>query len=943
MSSILCAILFVSGAAALIFETLWFRQAGLAFGNSVWASSLVLASFMAGLALGNGCVARLGARIRRPVRFYAWLELAIAAWGVTVVCILPHLAGWLAPLWRSLLEPPWLLNLVRLLLAFLLLLIPATAMGATLPVLVKALRAWDPNFGSVLGRLYGWNTLGAVAGAVAAEALLVEPLGIRGCAFAAGALNLSAALAAAGLSLRVGPHGHPARDAAPRPPALSPAAWRLLAAAFASGVILLALEVVWFRFIDLFVWSRNLSFSLMLAVVLAGIGLGGHLAGALLRRRADGYGIASPAAFLSGALAVSTYAGFSIAVAPYGFQSINRALDVLWLSAALMFPVSLLSGALFTWIGTALAREVQPDTRATGLLTLANTVGAGLGALAGGFLLLPLLGIERSFFWLAAAYGAVGLLLLGIGARSAGWAQRALHYAGPLVLLASLLLFPFGAMRDDYLRIVASRFGYPARMQIAATRETPSESILYLRSERNGEPLHYMLVTNGFAMADTRTWSRRYMKQFVYWPVALHPQARRALLISYGSGATAQALAHTRSLERIDVVDISRGILELSDIVYPKAGDHPLRDPRVRVHVEDGRFFLLTRDERYDLITSEPPPPKHAGVVSLYTREFFRLVYDRLAEGGINTHWLPTHSLTLADTRAIVRGYCEVFADCSLWTGLGSHWMLAGSRGARWPRSQDAFSQQWNDPRVARELRALAFERPEQLGATFIADAEQLRALLAETPPLVDDFPKRVGHHGPTPEDEEAHWEWMDAGASRERFRASGFVSAAWPEALRAETLEYFDHQHTLRKILRHEYGRPVRLDLSIETLHALLVETELQTLPLWLLGADHDVLRVVNERLAARQPPVSMYAMAGASALARRRFDRAAQYYALAARGRPANDSALFLRAYALSLAGQLGEASEIARRRLAPAPDAAEHGHWTWLRDTFDLDEAP
>jgi predicted membrane-bound spermidine synthase len=940
MSLMLCAIMFVSGAAALIFETLWFRQAGLAFGNSVWASSLVLASFMAGLALGNGCVARFGARIRRPVRFYAWLELAIAAWGIAVVWILPHLAGWLAPLWRSLLESPWLLNLVRLLLAFLLLLIPATAMGATLPVLVKALRVRDPNFGSVLGRLYGWNTLGAVAGALAAEVVLVEPLGIRGCAFAAGALNLSAALAAAGLSLRGGAHGHPASPAAPRAAALPAAAWRLLAAAFLSGTILLALEVVWFRFIDLFVWSRSLSFSLMLAVVLAGIGLGGQLAGALLRRRADGYGIATPAAFVSGALAVATYAGFSAAVAPYGSQSITRARDVLWLSAALMLPVSLLSGALFTWIGTALHREVQPDTRATGLLTLANTVGAGLGALAGGFLLLPLLGIERSFFWLAAAYGAVGLLLLGTGVRAAGWARRGLRCVGPLLLLASLLLFPFGAMRDDYVQTIASRFGYPARMQIAATRETPSESILYLRSERDGEPLHYLLVTNGFGMAGTRIWSRRYMKQFVYWPVALHPQLRRTLLISYGSGATAQALAHTPGLDRIDVVDISRGILELSDIVYPKADEHPLRDPRVRVHVEDGRFFLLTRDERYDLITSEPPPPKHAGVVNLYTREFFRLVYARLAEGGINTHWLPTHGLTLADTRAIVRGYCEVFTDCSLWTGLGLNWMLAGSRNARWSRSQDAFSRQWQDPRAARELRGLAFERPEQMGATFIADAQQLRALFAETPPLVDDFPKRVSDHGPTPEDREAHLEWMDAQASRERFRASGFISAAWPEALRARTIEHFDHQHTLHKILRDEYGRPIRLDLSIETLHELLVKTDLETLPLWLLGADHDLLRLANERLAARRAPAFAYAVAGANALAQRRFDRAVQYYAMAARGSARDDSTLFLRAYALSLSGRLSEAREVARRRPA---DAAAHGHWTWLRDTFDLDESP
>ena len=149
MSRILYAIYFLSGAAALLFETLWFRQAGLAFGNSVWASSLVLSSFMAGLALGNGLAARHGARIRRPVRVYALLEVAIAVLGVALVWVLPVLTGWLTLVLGPFLERPWILNPLRFLAGFLLLLLPAAAMGATLPVLVKALRASDPSFGSV--------------------------------------------------------------------------------------------------------------------------------------------------------------------------------------------------------------------------------------------------------------------------------------------------------------------------------------------------------------------------------------------------------------------------------------------------------------------------------------------------------------------------------------------------------------------------------------------------------------------------------------------------------------------------------------------------------------------------------------------------------------------------------------------------------------------------
>src|SRR5580765_1410236 len=193
MSALLSAVFFFSGASALIFETLWFRQAGLAFGNSIWASSLVLSGFMGGLALGNALVARAGTRLSNPVRAYALAEAAIALTGVGLVYLFPVLGAMLAPLFRPLLDHPWALNPLRLLVAFLLLLIPSTAMGITLPLLTRALMRDDRSFGRVLGALYGWNTLGAMTGVVAGEMFLVGALGVRGTALAAGALNLFAA------------------------------------------------------------------------------------------------------------------------------------------------------------------------------------------------------------------------------------------------------------------------------------------------------------------------------------------------------------------------------------------------------------------------------------------------------------------------------------------------------------------------------------------------------------------------------------------------------------------------------------------------------------------------------------------------------------------------------------------------------------------------------
>jgi len=143
------------------------------------------------------------------------------------------------------------------------------------------------------------------------------------------------------------------------------------------------------------------------------------------------------------------------------------------------------------------------------------------------------------------------------------------------------------------------------------------ETITYLRKDYAGEPEYYKMLTNSYSMSGTTPGSRRYMKLYVYMPVALHQAPRKALLISYGVGSTAKALTDMEELRQIDIVDISREILEMSDLVYGDSPEHPLRDPRVQVHVEDGRYFLQTSSSQYDIITGEPPPPKVAGVVDL--------------------------------------------------------------------------------------------------------------------------------------------------------------------------------------------------------------------------------------------------------------------------------------------------------------------------------------
>ena len=904
----LAAVAFVAGAAALLFETLWYRTAGLVFGNGIWASSLVLAAFMAGLALGSGVAARLADRAVRPLRLYAGIELAIGASAAALVAGLPALADGLAPLFARLRDAPALLNASRLLLAFALLTIPATAMGATLPVLVRSLSA-RAGFGAALGRLYGWNTLGAVLGALLGEALLLERLGLRGTALAAGALNATAAGGALWISTRTG-----ARPAPPQPAPVARRAVpaRTLLAAFAAGAAFLALEVVWFRFLSIFVYGTALVFAVMLATVLAGIGLGGLAGGRWLARPGRAAAAAPAVALLAGAVALLGYAGFGPlleALLPPG-RAAALPLHVAALTAPLVLPTALLSGLLFTALAGAARESLPGDAEATGLVALANTLGAALGALAAGFLLLPQLGLERSLLLLAAGYAAVALLAWHPGRTP--W--RRLGGAAAVLALA-FAVFPSGALVGRYLGHPHALYREPGS-RVVLVREGPRETLVLLENQRLGETHHRRILSNAFSMAGDPYPARRYMKAFVYLPVALHPAPRRALLVSYGIGSTARALADTAALESIDVVDISPDILALAERVFPEARN-PLRDPRVRTFVEDGRFFLKTSPGGYDLITSEPSPPKLAGVVNLFTREYFALLRARLAEGGLVSYWLPIHDLSEADTRAVLAAFCDVFPDCAAFAASGLDWLLLGSRGAQPRMDRDRFARQWSDPRVAPELAALGFERPEQLLATFVADAADLAALAGGAAPLVDDFPLRLSH-APVLPAEVAASPWvralLDPGHARDAFRRSRFAAERLSAELRDATLPWFEWQALASASL---VGDPANAPAE-EDLVRLLRETPLRTLPLWLLGSDATEQTIAARLTPAGRPDVAL--ARGIGALAAREYARAARELTAADGPR-----ALALRALAHCLAGEREEAERTGAALLARTPRAA------------------
>lgn len=839
MQGRLVPIFFISGIAGLTFETVWFRLAGLSLGNSVWSASLVLAAFMGGLTLGNGLVARFSSRIERPIRLYALLEIAIGIASLLVVLALPRLTVVLGPVLASVTDTPWLLNLTRLGSAFILLVLPTTAMGATLPLLADALSRSNPSFGAAVGKLYGWNTLGAMLGAIATETVLVHFLGIVSTGLFAMVLNLLAGA----LALQLASHPVPAAQPAPASPPFSARAWRYLFVAALSGAVMLALEVVWFRFLLLTYTGTGLTFAVMLATVLAGIGLGGLLAGKLAQRDESCHRWLPHVTAFSGLLVVATYYGFEI-FSPHFSRRVATLPEFIGCALFLMLPVSLLSGAAFTFVAHAVKREFFGSIRTTGIVALWNTIGATFGSLLGGFVLLPVLGIERSLFALAAAYCVTALLVPGLANRAA---EMRYAWGSVAITVISLALFPFGHMDRSFFRSVDEIA--PDRV-LVARREGLNETIRYYRYDAFGAPAYYQLVTNGYSMSGTLVVAKRYMKLYVYLPLALQADARDALLISYGVGSTAKALTDSSRLEHIDVVDISREILEMSSIVYP-GDDNPLHDPRVKVHVEDGRFFLNTHARKYDLITSEPPPPKVAGVVNLYTQEYFQSIRDHLTPEGRTSYWLPVHQLQPMDTLAIIKAFCNVFEDCTLWDGGGLEWMLMGGNGANPRVDEETFTAQWRDDVVRPELIELGFETPEQFGALFMGDAPYLRGITAHVEPVTDNHPSRISNElVMEPPFVPLYAAMMDERDRVSRFTGSAFIGQVWPPELAARTPPYFRQEGLIKFHFTAGLYPPVEPQFPFEAIDDLLTNTTLETLPLWLLGTDRDWQR--NARLKA-------------------------------------------------------------------------------------------
>jgi hypothetical protein len=424
-----------------------------------------------------------------------------------------------------------------------------------------------------------------------------------------------------------------------------------------------------------------------------------------------------------------------------------------------------------------------------------------------------------------------------------------------------------------------------------------------LRTARFGEAHAWRLLTDGYSMTATDSPSLRYMQMFAWLPLSLHPAPQRALLISYGAGSTARALLDEPQLRQLTVVDVSPEILGASQLIHGERD--PLRDPRLRVVLEDGRHYLRMPGDQFDLITAEPPPPLIAGVVNLYTREYFMAVAARLAPGGLATYWLPVPQFKPEGARATARAFCEAFPDCTLWAGDAHNWILMGGRDFSHRPDARHLGRLWRGAAGPR-LAASGFEVPAQLGAAFLADAGQLRAWYGATPALTDDHPKRIAPVARVESWPAEYAAMLQPDDARRRFRESSWVARHWPIQLAEASLPFFAVQPALN---RQSGADPVG---NLAQADAILRETRLRVPVLWLLRSDAAEQEILDRRLAAEGYRVAYAYPLGVRALADRDYATAGARFAEIAPQVPALAGPLA--AYSLCRAGRKKQAAAVA-----------------------------
>ena len=768
---------FLSGISGLVYQVVWVRQFGHIYGNTVHSASIVVATFMLGLGAGSYLLGRWadGRYQTRPeslIRAYGVLETLIAGCGLLVSLLLPHLAAVIAGLswyetdaagWHGLTIGSYL---SRAALTVVLLAPMTVLMGGTFTVLIRAqVRSDIPSSGWRIAMLYGANTLGAATGAFLTDFALVPRAGLLVTQLVAVALNLIAAAGAfwiarsqqrvAGSTARpskalrrVKHVSEPGDRNRVRVSESASAALQWTAVALTlSGFAALGMEMLWLRHLAVLLGGFRAVFSLLLTVMLISVGVGALLGGWIDRR------VGHPALTLmviealfaattllgiaSGSAEILATRGAAIAGTLTTLSPVSRIVSELWFNLRPMLievAIPSLIGGLAFPVANSLVQNAEAFVgRRAGVLYAANTIGAVAGSLVAGYLFVPRVGMQGAAALLSAA-AALTIVPLHLAQRRES--RRPLVLAGT-GLLASGALALWIALPGDFLilRALGTR---AANERVVALSEGITDLIAVVERPGRGRGL----LTNGHAMSSTAVLDQRYMRALAHIPLLAMERPERVLVIGFGVGNTAHAATLHSSVRQVDVADLSRQILGHAGY-FRDANRDVLRDPKVAVFVNDGRQHLqMTAQGTYDLITLEPPPIAHAGVASLYSREFYELARSRLTSRGYVSQWLPAYQVPAESSLAMVRAFIDVFPQSVLLSGTQAELLLIGTAAPRLELDPQRLATALERERAVREdLSRVELASVREIAGTFVGSAETLVRATTGSLPVTDDRP----------------------------------------------------------------------------------------------------------------------------------------------------------------------------------------------------------
>lgn len=750
---------FLSGATGLVYEVVWAKYLATVIGSTTAATTVVLATFMGGLALGNHLLGRQADRVRNRLKFYGWLEI-----GIGLYCALSlQIIDWGGELYVSLASssfPPGpLVHFLRLVLAAAALLLPTALMGGTLPVLVRLwVRSLDGTARGVAS-LYSINSFGAVLGSLLAGFFLIRALGMSLSMLLAAGVNILVGAAAIGLNAFALKNPPPLEGDSP-PRAQSAGSDRImrlaLVGAALSGAAAMIYEVGWIRLTAMVWGSSTYSFTVMLAAFISGIAIGSVIAKSIARRRTDLFwifGLCELCVAFSMLLSIPLYSRL-----PYSFTHLGSYLVrtpeaftfyqilVFLCSLAVMILPTVFQGMTLPLISQVASDQLSRLGRSVGRVFSVNTLGTLCGAIFAGLFLMPTIGTRHTLeVGVALTLGTAALVFLG-DSGAARVKRMAGVAAGLIAVLGYYVLAPAwdpnvlnsGAFRRKNLQASFDEFRQMVgKGKILYHRDGADCTVAVIQTPRGKDSTQLILVVNGKTDASTEgDLATQLLTAHV--PLVLHPRAKDVLVIGLGSGITAGGVLQ-HEVRRLDLVEISREVVEAQSFFAP-FNNQAMLDPRLHLTVDDARTFLRTVPRRYDVIINEPSNPWISGIGALMAEEFFREARRHLNPGGVFVQWIQGYEFSDDLFRTVLATLRKAFPHISGWVSLaGDYYFLCSAEAPG--TDLKAAAEEMAKPKVSQSLKRVGISSLATLLSLEMMTSPTLAEFSEATPTNTDNFP----------------------------------------------------------------------------------------------------------------------------------------------------------------------------------------------------------